>query len=91
MGSFCATELPPVYDRGCVPVYFINGLLPVDHLGNGNLLFMYYRTEKLGGIERREVEVKMIFHVDTLSAMRRIADTGLLKMKFKPSQTVLLM
>ncbi len=69
MGSGNATELPSVFERSCAPVYFVSGILQVDHIGGGNLLFTFFRNQAAlnnSRVTEREVEFRMIAHRDII-------------------------
>ncbi len=73
MGMKQEIELPPATDNGA-PLYFANGMLPVQHVGNGNLLFSYTLQECSAGTPRRGVEVKVVIHMNIIAALRRQTD-----------------
>ena len=67
MGSRIATEPAPLIERGCAPVYFVNGIAKITTLSGGNLLFTFYRIED----GHREVEIKLVCSRDDLATMIR--------------------
>lgn len=70
MGSHVAIEPAPLVERGCAPVYFINGIGKITLLPGGNLMFVFYRLDD----DRREVEVKVICSREECAVMTRQTD-----------------
>ena len=73
MGMQVAKEMMPAVERGCAPVYFVNGLVRVDHLPGGNMMFTFYRHDA----GRREIEVKLICAKVEVEPMRRQTDLAM--------------
>lgn len=63
-------QQPPVIERAA-QTYFVNGIQRFDHVGNGMVLFAFFRNQVIsdghGAIER-EVEVKILIHVADIPA-----------------------
>lgn len=80
MGTRAAPTEADVIELVPVPIHFINGLHRLDHLGNGNVMFTYYRNEFLSdghGQMVRSIELKLIIHVSDLAVCRRMTTAAL--------------
>lgn len=56
-------------------IYFVNGLHRVDHIGNGNMMLTYFRTDVISdghGSAVRFVEVKIVIHAADIPAARQM-------------------
>lgn len=73
MGSGNAATDVPVVERGCAPVYFVKGFADIIDLGNGNILFSFFRPDTFG----KEVEVKLICHTSDALVMMQQVDAKL--------------
>lgn len=70
MGTQVEREPAPLVERGCAPVYFVNGIGKITMLPGGNLMFVFYRLDD----DRREVEVKLICSREECAVMTRQTD-----------------
>lgn len=73
MGNGNAAATDAIFERGCAPVYFVKGYADIVDLGNGNVLFSFYRPDSHG----KEVEVKLICHATDAFEMMRVANAKL--------------
>lgn len=80
-------EAPPLIERGCAPVYFVNGIGNIRNMPGGNFLLTFYRLDR----DCREVEVKVVVAKCDLEIMLRAADGAVQGIPVQEPETLMMM
>jgi len=80
-------EAPELLERGCAPVYFVNGIGRIQNLPGGNFLITLFRTDQ----RFREVELKIVVAKCDLEIMLRAADGAVQGVQVHEPDTLALM
>jgi hypothetical protein len=80
-------EVAPLLERGCAPVYFVNGIGQIRTMPGGNFMLTFFRHDR----HSREVELKIVMAKCDLEIMLRAADGAVQGIPVIEPKTMLMM